>query len=253
MSLLVLKLSSSPNDAVAGLYQVCDVAADYALGAEDYTSAIRLHLEVLRNHPDNALAHYHLGFAIGIIGDTRGELGEYKRAEDLGLTNWDLFLNLGLAQLESGDLNAAADSLKRSVLFGESHSEAHFDLALVEQRRGMLAEAEKEAIASLRLNPAQADARDLLGVIYAEEGKDVLASAVWRELTRDVPDYEPARANLALLCSSRGAVVARRRWSLNPSLPGGVQTPLENRRNCQGFLDSARSLRAKQGTVGARP
>ena len=31
------------------------------------------------------------------------ELTEYQRAVALGLRNWDLFLNLGLAQFESGD------------------------------------------------------------------------------------------------------------------------------------------------------
>jgi len=41
--------------------QVCDVSADYCLGIEDYSEAIRLHAEVVRRFPDNALAHYHLG------------------------------------------------------------------------------------------------------------------------------------------------------------------------------------------------
>jgi hypothetical protein len=87
--------------------QVCDVAADYSLGVEDYSEAIRRHVQVLSEHPDNALAHYHLGFALGMVGNGMAEIREYQRAEALGLTNWDLFLNLGLAQLENGDLDAA--------------------------------------------------------------------------------------------------------------------------------------------------
>jgi len=42
-------------------------------------------------------------------------------------------------------------------------------------------------------------ARNLLEVIYAQEGKTVRASLLWRELVRDVPDYQAARTNLALL------------------------------------------------------
>ena len=49
--------------AAGGEQQVCDVRADYVLGIEDYREAIRLHAEVVHEHPDNALAHYHLGFA----------------------------------------------------------------------------------------------------------------------------------------------------------------------------------------------
>jgi Flp pilus assembly protein TadD len=65
----------------------------------------------------------------------------------------------------------------------------------------MLADAEREMMASLQLNPGQPDARNSLGVIYAEEGKTVRASLVWRELVREVPDCQSARTNLVLLGS----------------------------------------------------
>ena len=201
----LLLASWMPGRAIAGeadRQDVCDLSADYYLGAEDYPEAIRHHLDVVRNHPDNALAHYHLGFALGMVGDRIAEVREYQRAAALGLRSWDLFLNLGLAQLEDGNLSAATDSLRRAVLLGENHSESHYNLALVDDRRGMLADAEHETLASLRLNPRQPDARNLLGVIYAQEGKTARASLVWRELEQDVPDYKPARANLAILGNS---------------------------------------------------
>ena len=205
LAILLLLLLRIGGNAIAGgtEEQVCDVGADYSLAVEDYAETIRRHVEALREHPDNALAHYHLGFALGMLGERMAEIKEYQRAAALGLRNWDLFLNLGLAQLENGDLDAAADSLRRAVLLGEKHSESHFNLALVDQRRGMLADAEQETLASLQLNPRQADARNLLGVIYAQEGKTVRASLVWRQLVRDVPDYEPARTNLTILGSQK--------------------------------------------------
>jgi Flp pilus assembly protein TadD len=136
-----------------------------------------------------------------MVGNRTAEVREYQHAAALGLRNWDLFLNLGLAQLGNGDLDAATDSLRQAVFLGENHSESHFNLALVYERRGMHANAEREMIASLQLNPAQPEARNALGVIYAHEGKTVNASTDWRELVREMPDYEPARANLALLGS----------------------------------------------------
>lgn len=200
------------RDASAGgdEQQVCDVGADYALGVEDYSKAIRLHREILRKSPNDALAHYHLGFAQGMMGDRTAEIVEYKRAKALGLRNWDLFLNLGLAQLEDGDLAAAADSLQRAVLLGETHSESHFNLALVQERRGTLKDAEHETLTSLRLNPWQPDALNLLGVIYAQEGTTARASQIWRDILRDVPDYEPARTNLALLGNSQTTFASTR-------------------------------------------
>jgi Flp pilus assembly protein TadD len=192
-----------PKQAIAGgsEQQVCNVGADYSLGMEDYSEAIRRHVEVVRKHPDSALAHYHLGFALGMVGDRMAEVNEYQRAEALGLRSWDLFLNLGLAQLENGDLDDATDSLRDAVLLGEDHSESHFNLALVDERRGMLADAQHEVRASPLLNPGQPDARNLLGVIYAQEGESARASLIWHELVREIPDYEPARTNLAILGS----------------------------------------------------
>jgi tetratricopeptide (TPR) repeat protein len=201
-AILPLLLGIAYNASAGGSeQQVCDVGADYALGIEDYPEAIRLHAEVVRKRSDDALAHYHLGFAEGMVGNRTEEVREYQSAAALGLRNWDLFLNLGLAQLENGDLDAATDNLRQAVLLGEDHPESHFNLALVYERRGLLADAEREMLASLRLNPSQPDARNSLAVIYAEEGKSVCAAMVLRELVRDAPDYEPARKNLALLGS----------------------------------------------------
>jgi tetratricopeptide (TPR) repeat protein len=187
---------------------ICDVRADYALGVEDYKEAIHLHREVLRKDPGNALAHYHLGFAEGMVGNRTAEIEEYRRAETLGLRTWDLFLNLGLAEADSGDLDAAMRNQKIAVMLGEDHPEAHYDLALTEEHLGMLVDAEREVRTSLQLSPEQPEARNLLGVIYAREGKTARAAQVWNDLVRDVPDYQPARSNLALLGGQDEAVDA---------------------------------------------
>jgi tetratricopeptide (TPR) repeat protein len=198
--ILLISMGFAHNAAAsADEEQVCDVRADYSLGVEDYPETIRLHSEVVARQPGNALAHYHLGFAQGMVGHRTEEISEYQRAAALGLKKWDLFLNLGLAQLENGDLDAATTSLQQAVLLGTSHPESHYNLGLVDERRGMLPDAEREILASLRLDPSQPDARNLLGVIYAEEGRTIRASLVWNELLQANPEYRPARANLALL------------------------------------------------------
>ena len=229
-AILLLSLSIERN-AIAGRaeVQVCDVGADYTLGVEHYAEAIRLHLQVVHRFPENALAHYHLGFAQGMMGNKTAEISEYQRAKALGLRNWDLFLNLGLAQLESGDLDAATDSLRSAVLLGNKHSESHFNLALVYERRGMLADAEHEALVSLRLNPGQPDARNLLGVTYAQEGKTVRASQIWRDLVHDVPDYEPARQNLALVGSQNEVAFGERAAAALPT-PAAAVKAMKNER-----------------------
>jgi len=179
--------------------QVCDPLADYFLGMENYPEAIRRHVDVIREHPDNALAHYHLGFSYGLTGQHEKELREYQKAVDLGLSDWELFLNLGLLYLEGRHLDSATQVLRLATLLAPAQPETHFNLGLAYEQRGMLPQAEQEMLVAVRLDPRQADAHNTLGVIYAEQGNYDQARAVWTELVDEVPDYAPARDNLAIL------------------------------------------------------
>ena len=180
---------------------ICDATADHYLVTEDYTAAIRLHRELLQKHPANALAHYHLGFAYGMTGDETQELNEYQRATALGLSRWDLFLNIGIAFLTNGNLAAATDALRHAVRLDSKQPESHYKLGLVYERRNMLTEAEQEMLSTLRLAPKLQDARNMLGVIYARQGKKAEASAQWSLLLREAPDYSQARTNLEIVKS----------------------------------------------------
>jgi len=201
----ILSLFQSPAVARASAKsssydeQICDPLADYFLGMEDYGEAIRRHRSVISDDPTNALAHYHLGFAYGVVGQHRLELAEYQKAISLGLDDWQLFLNLGLLYLETGQTRDATQVLRLAALLGPDRPETHFNLALAYERRGALAQAEQEALLSLRIDPGQPDARNTLGAIYAEEGNYSKASRVWNELVDENPNYAPARTNLAIL------------------------------------------------------
>src|SRR6202047_723296 len=150
--------------------QVCDPLADYYLGMEDYPQAIKHHQIVVKAHPNNALAYYHLGFAYGVTGDHRAELEDYQKAVELGLSDWQLFLNMGLLYLDDARLDDATAVLRLATLLGPYHPETHFNLGLAYERLGFFPQAEQEILLSLRLDPNQLDARNQLGVIYAEEG-----------------------------------------------------------------------------------
>ncbi len=199
---------------VAVSEQVCDPLADYYLGMEDYPQAIRRHEIVIKAHPDNALAYYHLGFAFGVTGNHRAELADYQKAVELGLTDWQLFLNMGLVYLEGSRPDDAIAVLRLAALLGPYHPETHYNLGLAYDRSGMYSLAEQEMLLSLRLDPNQLDARNQLGVIYAEEGNYRRAHEEWSDLAQSHPSYLPARANLVILeQAGRGTVKGPRRMS----------------------------------------
>jgi Flp pilus assembly protein TadD len=198
---------------------ICDAAADYPMLTENYPQAVRLHLRVLAEHPDNALAHYHLGFAYGMLGDHAQELVQYRKAADLGLKRWDLFVNLGLANLEADDLEAALTALTEAVAIQPNRPEPHFNLGLVYERRRMLPQAKREFHTSLQLDPNQPDASNMLGVIYAEQHDVPSARRLWTELVRKYPNYGAAHENLSILdgaTTTENASAAPRDNSPNP-------------------------------------
>jgi tetratricopeptide (TPR) repeat protein len=128
--ILALPLLAVSSSRAAPREEICDVNADCALEFEDYPAAIRLHRKLLLGHNENALAHYHLGFAYGMTGRATDEIYEYLAAARLGLKKWDLFLNLGLAYLSQNDWPKAIVALQTAASLGADNPEAHYNLAI---------------------------------------------------------------------------------------------------------------------------
>src|SRR6202007_102192 len=84
-ALLMIFSAMTSSAAVTPAEGACDVAADVALEVGDYATAVRLHQRLLLSDGNNALAHYHLGFAYGMAGLAAEEIGESRTAIALGL------------------------------------------------------------------------------------------------------------------------------------------------------------------------
>ncbi|HLW71631.1 MAG TPA: tetratricopeptide repeat protein [Candidatus Binataceae bacterium] len=204
---LVIMLGLAPlsaHSAAGADNNICDPLADYYLGLEDYPKTLELHQAIIRKHPDFALAYYHLGFVYGALGDRRRELADYQKAVDLGLNDWDLFLNLGRLYFETGHFAEARGAFRIATLLGPYRPETHYNLGLAYEQTGELQKAEQEILQSLRIKPHHADARNTLATIYAEEGNYARAHEEWEELSRADPAYQPAEKNLAILRQVEG-------------------------------------------------
>jgi Flp pilus assembly protein TadD len=186
--------TASPTDQ-----EVCNVPADLALGLDDYGKAVELHLQLLRSHPNDALAHYHLGFAYGMMGlDTR-EVDEYLTAVRLGLRQWDLYLNLGLVYLERHELANAALSFEIAARLGPERIETHFNLAIAYEKEGRFDDALREISVARHLAPTDLDIANANAIICVETGDLAGAHDLWTHLVETAPNYAPARTNLMIL------------------------------------------------------
>ena len=210
IGLIVVLTCLVSGNAMATDNDVCNVAADLNLGLEDYPRAIASHLKLVQSQPNNALAHYHLGFAYGMVGRVNEELAEYRTASRLGLRNWDLFLNLGLAYLGQRELAPATEALETAARLGPEHFEAHYNLALAYESERRPAAALREIAASRRLAPDDRDAANTNAIICVENGDTACAQGIWSQLVRLAPDYAPAGENLSIL--NRSVALGQRRW-----------------------------------------
>jgi Flp pilus assembly protein TadD len=229
IALALLLPCAGSSWAAGSMEELCDAKADRALANEDYLAAIALHRKALLADDDNALAHYHLGFAYGMTGQSRNEISEYLAAARLGLRKWDLFLNLGIAFLDQKDWFEATNALRTAVSLGPEHPEAHYNLALAYERDNALVKALQEITVSLTLAPLDADEGNTKAIICAELGDLVCARDEWAHLVQVAPAYAPARVNLGILDNSHLSLAASSMTASTSNLLGTRGANMTNR------------------------
>jgi tetratricopeptide (TPR) repeat protein len=150
---------------------VCPEFADLPLRLGLYEEAIKEHRRVVLEEPENALAHYHLGYAYGQVGTHTREVEEYKRAVDLGLAREDLFYNLGMAYGEVGDLDQAEEAFRQAVAMAPTDGENRRALGMVYYEQLLFEEAVAFCKQATLLEPENPHAWHCLALALAGAGK----------------------------------------------------------------------------------
>ncbi len=88
---------SSRTTKILPAEEICNEEADRLLAAGEWQKTIEHHPHIIRQAPNLALAHYHLGIAYGQIEQYAQEVSEYQKAIALGLQKADLYYNPGIA------------------------------------------------------------------------------------------------------------------------------------------------------------
>ena len=175
----------------------CDRQADLYLEKGDWDKAIESHERFVREKPDSALAHYHLGYAYGFVGKHQSEIEEYERAIELGLKKFDLFYNLGMVYAEyRTDYDKALETFKQAEGMDPENDEIHYALGLAYWFKEAESDAVMELLKTINLNPRHLEAHSLLGEIYFQRGQYDFAKAEWEIILGIDPNNEMARKRL---------------------------------------------------------
>lgn len=127
------------------------VKADAAIKSQDYAGAAKDLEDYLAQRPQEASAHFQLGYAYTGLGRTTDARAEYQRATELDPKMSEAFLNLGLSELAS-DPAAAVAPLQRAVELMPSDAQPKIVLASALARSGKLDDAIRQYQAANELD-----------------------------------------------------------------------------------------------------
>lgn len=163
------------------------VKAKTETDASNYADAQADYEKYLAQRPNDAAAHFDLGYVFTAQKEKDKAVAEYRKAVQLDPKMTDAQLNLGLSLL-SDDPKDAIEPLQNVTTLNSSFERGHFLLGVAEERSGNAAEAEKEYNAAIKLNPNDADAHDALARMYLAAGKAADAEGEFRKVLRLRPN-----------------------------------------------------------------
>jgi tetratricopeptide (TPR) repeat protein len=166
----------------------CDEKADDALKNQNYEKSIVLHEFFIKEHPENGLAMYHLGYSYGQLNDHENEMKYYEEAIRFGYYGSGVFFNLGMAYGETEKYDDAVRTFKKAIEVEPERSDNHFGLALTYEKMGNLAGAEKALLTAAELAPNDIDVNYFLGKVYLKTGKKAKALKQLEKLIKIAPD-----------------------------------------------------------------
>jgi Flp pilus assembly protein TadD len=172
------------------------VKAKAEADAKDYPAAQADYEKYLAQKPDDAAAHFDLGYVYTAQQKTDGARGEYRKAIALDPKMLQAHLNLGMSLLAESPKEAIAP-LEKVVELDYSLERGHYALGLAQERTGNTAAAEKELTVAVKLDPDDAGAHAALAGVLLNEKKASAAETQFRELLRLKPDDSGAQIGLA--------------------------------------------------------
>jgi len=140
-----------------------------AVAAEDWETARRHYLEMVRLAPGNALGYANLGVAEYQLGNLLAAAGNLTRSLEINPSIAQNWQTLGLIHYERGDLELAISSLTRALHEDASDARSRVYLAAVASDYGWRDAALLELQRAVESDPSLVDAHFNLALAYLDE------------------------------------------------------------------------------------
>lgn len=142
-------IAASPQEQA--LYDLL-VQAKAAADKNDYVTAAADYVKYLAQKPDDATAHFDLGYVYTAQKEKDKAVAEYRKAIALDPKMAQAYLNLGISLLDD-DAKAAIAPLQKATELNYEYAQGHYLLGTAEERAGQPANAVKEYTIAVKLDP----------------------------------------------------------------------------------------------------
>ncbi len=142
--------------------------ADNELAAGNLPAAVSLYREAAKANPEDALLAYKLGMALDKTGDAAAEAAALQQAVRIDPTLALAQNQLGFLAAKNGDTAAAVHNFQLAVKSAPGYTSAWISLAASLDAESRTQEARAALANALRLEPNNAQARDLEKALAAE-------------------------------------------------------------------------------------
>ncbi len=196
---------------VADHWQYLASAGALAAAAAAVSTGIAASPERLRPAARGAAAA--LVIVLGILAWRQAQMYRdietfYRVTLERNPSSWMGHVNLGLIELDRGELSSAEEHFREAARLKPDNAQAHNDVGLACFRSGRLDEAIAEYQTAVRLVPVFAEARNNLGLALSRRGRLDEAQAQLREAVRLKPGYSEAHNNLGIVLAQASRVDA---------------------------------------------
>jgi protein O-GlcNAc transferase len=158
-------LRRSPRNAhVLSLMGILSAQRGDAASAADWIG------KAVAIEPRNATYQFNLGKSLRQLKRPQEACEAFNRAISLRVGYFEAYNELGLAQMDCGNLDAAVAAFQRTLSLQHNYFEAHNNLGLVFHRQGSYDKAIASLRRALEIDPNSARARTNLGMALRSQG-----------------------------------------------------------------------------------
>jgi len=188
----VVTAASAQEQSLRSLLVQAKAAAD----RNDYATAAADYEKYLAQKPDDATAHFDLGYVYTAQKENDKAIAEYRKAIAIDPKMAQAYLNLGISLL-GGDAKAAIAPLQKATELNYDYAQGHYLLGTAEERAGQSRDALKEYTIAVKLNPNDYSEHMALARAELTAGNASAAEPEFREALRLKPDVAEAKLGLA--------------------------------------------------------